>query len=225
MHRSISLPFFLIPLDPNPQPDLDPIGAFLSPPDRVPDVPKGWVGRGEVAWDVQKKSWKDGFLLGTGGKDKKEAGEGVVVQVSLELCRVGSVRYSGTDCSPIVKQISTPDIPSWPSGVPIPYHLSISYSPSDPQSAGSIDLTRLDPKFRLESAYKVAVGKDARFVEESIKGDGFVVNKAGVWVEDGRVVEMGEMVCKALPNVSKAGIRMQVRSPLRRTNCPTRPAS
>ena len=45
---------------------------------------------------------------------------------------------------------------------------------------------------------------------DSIKGDSFVIKKGGVWAGDGQMVEMGEMVCKALPNVSNAGIRMQV---------------
>ena len=70
-----------MPLDPNPQPNLDPIGSFLTPPDQIPGVPKGWTGRGAVAWDVQKKSWIKGFQV----QDKGEAGKGIVAQVRMSV--------------------------------------------------------------------------------------------------------------------------------------------
>jgi hypothetical protein len=64
---------------------------------------------------------------------------------------------------------------------------------------------------KLQRACKVVVGKDSRFVTESIKGDDFWVRREGVWIGDGKRVEMGELGCRTLPNVSNAGIRMQVR--------------
>lgn len=80
----------------------------------------------------------------------------------------------------------------------------------NPTTSNPIDLARLDPTLRLLRACKIIVGKDSQFVTEPIKGNDFSVNREGVWVGDRKRVEMGELRCTALPNVSNAGIRMQV---------------
>lgn len=80
-----------------------------------------------------------------------------------------------------------------------------------PTTSNPIDLARLDPTLRMLRACKIVVGKDSQFVTEPIKGNDFSVNRKGVWVGDRKRVEMGELRCTALPNVSNAGIRMQVR--------------
>lgn len=81
----------------------------------------------------------------------------------------------------------------------------------NPTTSNPIDLARLDSTLRLLRACKIVVGKDSQFVTEPIKGNDFSVNREGVWVGDRKRVEMGELRCTALPNVSNAGIRMQVR--------------
>jgi hypothetical protein len=82
--RSISLPFFLIPLDPNPLPNLAAIGTFLTPPDVIPEVPAGWMGRGTKEWAFKKGNGLKGFIKG-GRAEEEGDGERVVVQVSLSV--------------------------------------------------------------------------------------------------------------------------------------------
>ncbi|KAH8082331.1 hypothetical protein HD553DRAFT_314612 [Filobasidium floriforme] len=184
--KSISLPFFLIPIDPNPHPSLAAIGTLLTPPDVIPEVPSGWIGRGTKEWAFKKGNGLKGFMKGGRAEDEVD-GERFVVQ------------------------ISTPDIPSWPSGISIPYHLTIEYLSSavNPTTSNPIDLARIDPTLRLLRACKIVVGKDSQFVTEPIKGNDFSVNREGVWVGDRKRVEMGELRCTTLPNVSNVGIRMQ----------------
>ena len=82
--RSISLPFFLIPLDPNPHPSLAAIGTLLTPPDVIPEVPSGWIGRGTKEWAFKKGNGLKGFMKGGRAEDEGD-GERIVVQVSLSV--------------------------------------------------------------------------------------------------------------------------------------------
>ena len=115
---------------------------------------------------------------------------------------------------PCCDQFSTPDLDLWPPGLPIPYHLLLTFTSRTPST---IDLTRSEISFDLKQ--RIQINKRSAGVAQAFedilepgstgKQFGFEMTKDGIWSgneEDGDgwskiMVQMGTVQVTGLPSI------------------------